>query len=156
MKSFRFICKSFILLIATKIAVKYWMIIDTPLLYWAIWGILLYFWNDTNYGKKRNKIVLFFGAVLLTFSVLTTYFVRNQFAFKGKSAIILLEFIFLFVFSWLVLNSFFLLFDWISNRSYVMEIDITKIGIGIKKEFIYVFFFLFFMWLPYFLTWYPG
>ncbi len=63
------VLKSLIILLSTKIAVKYWMVPDSTLLYWGIVIILIYSWSHIDFGKEVNRIGMLFGAALLSISV---------------------------------------------------------------------------------------
>lgn len=148
--------KALIILIVSKIAMKYWMVTDYTLIYWIIVSILLYSWNHIDFGKEVNRIGVILGAVLLSISVFTAYLVKNQFILVKGIDVEIVGFIFLCWFSWIVINSFCLLFDWISSSKLSQCINMTKTGMGKKRDFFIVFLFILLMWMPYFLTWYPG
>ncbi len=151
------VLKSLIILLSTKIAVKYWMVPDSTLLYWGIVIILIYSWSHIDFGKEVNRIGMLFGAALLSISVFSSYLVKENFILDKGFAIEMIGFAFLFWFSWIVINSFCLLFKWISGSKFLQSIDITKTGVvGERRNFLCYYIFILLMWLPYFLTWYPG
>lgn len=150
------VIKALIIIVVTKIAIKYWMVTDSVLLYWGIVFILLYSWNHIGFGKGINRIAVLFGAALLSISVFSAYLVKNQFILSKGITIEMIGLGFSCWFSWLVINSFCLLCDWISSRKFFCVIDINKTEIGDRGSFLYSFIFILSMWIPYFLTWYPG
>lgn len=150
------ICKTIIVLVVTKRSIKYLMIPNTSLSYWMIAGILIYLWNCSQFGKVKKKFITFIGAILLSISIFSAYLVRNEFNINCAKLIGIIDFVLTICFSWILLNVIFMFFDWISVRKSWKDLDIKQTGIGNWKKFICVFIFIFLMWLPYFLTWYPG
>lgn len=104
MKMKRQICKMFIVLLITRISLRYWLIPDTPVLYWGIASVLAYSWCNFNTGKQKDKKIILFVALLLSGSVFSAYMVQNGFLIDDKKFVLVVKLLFLIIFSILVLN----------------------------------------------------
>lgn len=155
MKRKGWICKVFIILLITRISLRYWMIPDTPVLYWVIASVLVYSWCNFNLGKQKDKIIILFVALLLSGSVFSAYMVQNGFLIDDKKFVLVIKLLLLIIFSILLLNYLYLLMDWFSCWHFIGKINITRTGIDAKKLRGSVVF-VFLCWLPYFLVYYPG
>lgn len=155
MKMKRQICKMFIVLLITRISLPYWLIPDTPVLYWGIAGVLAYSWCNFDTGKQKDKRIILFVALLLSGSVFSAYMVQNGFLIDDKNFVLVVKLLSLIIFSILVLNCLYLLMDRLSCGCFIGKIDITRTGIDAKKLRGSVVF-VFLCWLPYFLVYYPG
>ncbi|MCI8530031.1 MAG: hypothetical protein HFH82_12925 [Lachnospiraceae bacterium] len=149
----RLFFQTLFILLVTKVFLKYWLIPNITILYFIIAGILLY---SLLHLYNVKNLVFSSTAILLNISVLVAYLIKNEFSFNANIIIVILDIILLLFSSYLILNFFCNLFEIISYRNYTSSIDLTKTGIGKKSEFILITFFIFAMWFPYFLTYYPG
>lgn len=147
----RQICKMFIVLLITRISLPYWLIPDTPVLYWGIAGVLAYSWCNFDTGKQKDKRIILFVALLLSGSVFSAYMVQNGFLIDDKNFVLVVKLLSLIIFSILVLNCLYLLMDRLSCGCFIGKIDITRTGIDAKKLRGSVVF-VFLCWLLY----YPG
>lgn len=151
-----FVCKVLIVLIIAKRSLIYWMIPDTPVFYWMIVSVLVYSWHHIRPAGHKEKGLLFFWTALLSMAVMAAYVVANRFILTIGRLRFLMDMGSLFLSSWILTNAVCCLFDRISSKWGSARLDLTRTGIGSKKRFAAVFVFIFLMWMPYFLTYYPG
>lgn len=151
-------CKTALVLIITKLSLEYWMLPEIPVLYWGIVCILMYSWNKLDLKEQPEKKVLLPTCILLCSSVFLTYVIQNEFTLNDSIILLFLKLLSLFLFSFLLLNFFYLVMVRFSSGNFVNKIDLTRTGVDgkDKKIFIGSILIIFLSWIPYFLVYYLG